>query len=172
VSTYNPVSAGADLSKHAGSFQLNPSNLQLEYADLLRQAWACPVPLVARINGHRLTGEPIDAHRAKRIGLVNHVVPAAKLDAKTEWWVARIADKSPTANRRGKAMIRAELDRLIVGPHQAHLETRHGPLQDHARRPRPPARRLAASIPCFAERRYGGVRDGMTASYPSIKEMT
>jgi enoyl-CoA hydratase/carnithine racemase len=38
------------------------------------------------------------------------VVPAAELDAKTEWLVARIADKSPTANRRGKAMMRAAFD--------------------------------------------------------------
>jgi enoyl-CoA hydratase/carnithine racemase len=155
--------AGADLSKHSGSFQFDPSRPHLGYADLLRQAWACPVPMVARINGHCLaggmglfgmcdvavaadhasfglpevkigvfpaqvlsvlqhligprwlaelclTGEPIDAHRAERIGLVNHVVPGAELDAKTEWLVARIADKSPTANRRGKAMMRAAFD--------------------------------------------------------------
>jgi methylglutaconyl-CoA hydratase len=102
--------AGADLSKHSGSFQFDLSRPHLEYADLLRKAWACPVPMVARINGHCLTGEPIDAHRAERIGLVNHVVPAAELDAKTEWLVARIADKSPTANRRGKAMMRAAFD--------------------------------------------------------------
>ncbi len=55
---------------------------------------------------------------------------------------------------------------------RAHLETRHGPSQHHARRPSPPARGLAPSIPCLAERRYSGVRDGMAASYPSIKELT
>jgi enoyl-CoA hydratase/carnithine racemase len=57
-----------------------------------------------------LTGEPIDAHRAERIGLVNHVVPGAELDAKTEWLLARIVGKSPTAHRRGKAMMRAAFD--------------------------------------------------------------
>ena len=57
-----------------------------------------------------MTGEPIDAQRAAQIGLVNHVAPAGELDAKTEWLVERIASKSPTANRRGKAMMRASTD--------------------------------------------------------------
>lgn len=155
--------AGADLSKGSGSFQFDPSRPHLAYADLLRKAWCCTVPMIARINGHCLaggmgllgmcdmavaadhanfglpevrigvfpaqvlsvlqhligprhlaelclTGEPIDAHRAERIGLVNHVVPADQLDARTEWLIARTVDKSPTANRRGKAMMRAAFD--------------------------------------------------------------
>ena len=155
--------AGADLAKGSGSFQFDPSRPHLEFADLLRQAWNCPVPMIARVNGHCLaggmglfgmcdmavaaehasfglpevkigvfpaqvlsvlqhlvgprllaelcmTGEPIDAWRAERIGLVNHVVPAEALDAKTEWLVGRVVDKSPTANRRGKAMMRAASD--------------------------------------------------------------
>jgi len=155
--------AGADLAKGSGSFEFDPSRPHLEFADLLRQAWTCTVPMIARVNGHCLaggmglfgmcdlavaadhasfglpevriglfpaqvlsvlqhlvgprllaemclTGEPIDAHRAERIGLVNHVVPAAELDAKTDWLVGRITDKSPTANRRGKAMMHAAFD--------------------------------------------------------------
>ena len=155
--------AGADLAKGSGSFQFDPSRPHLAYADLLRKAWTCPVPMVARVNGHCLaggmglfavcdvavaadhasfglpevnigvfpaqvlsvlqhlvgprwlaelclSGEPIDAHRAERIGLVNHVAPAAELDAKTEWLLARIVGKSPTAQRRGKAMMRAAFD--------------------------------------------------------------
>jgi enoyl-CoA hydratase/carnithine racemase len=155
--------AGADLAKGSGSFQFDPSRPHLDYADLLRQAWTCTVPMIARVNGHCLaggmglfgicdlavaadhasfglpevkigvfpaqvlsvlqhllgprllaelclTGEPIDAQRAERIGLVNHVVPKDELDAKTEWLVARVVDKSPTANRRGKAMMRAAFD--------------------------------------------------------------
>jgi enoyl-CoA hydratase/carnithine racemase len=155
--------AGADLARGSGSFQFDPSRPHLDYADLLRQAWSCTVPMISLVNGHCLaggmglfgmcdmavaaehasfglpevkigvfpaqvlsvlqhlvgprlmaemclTGEPIDAHRAERIGLVNHVVPAADLDAKTEWLVGRVIDKSPTANRRGKAMMRAAFD--------------------------------------------------------------
>jgi enoyl-CoA hydratase/carnithine racemase len=54
-----------------------------------------------------LGGEPFDAVQALQAGLVNHVVPAAELDAKTEWLVARLVDKSPTAIRRGKYALRA-----------------------------------------------------------------
>jgi enoyl-CoA hydratase/carnithine racemase len=53
------------------------------------------------------TGEPFSAAEARAAGLVNHVVPAAELDAKVQWLVDRIADKSPTAIRRGKAAMRA-----------------------------------------------------------------
>jgi enoyl-CoA hydratase/carnithine racemase len=53
------------------------------------------------------SGEPFDATEAKAAGLVNHVVPAAELRAKTDWLVARLADKSPTAIRRGKYAMRA-----------------------------------------------------------------
>jgi len=57
-----------------------------------------------------LTGEPVDAQRAAEIGLVNHVAAAGELDAKTDWLVQRVAGKSPTAIRRGKAMMRAASD--------------------------------------------------------------
>jgi methylglutaconyl-CoA hydratase len=54
-----------------------------------------------------VTGEPFDARTAQGAGLLNHVVPAADLDAKVEWLIGRIADKSPTAIRRGKYALRA-----------------------------------------------------------------
>lgn len=59
------------------------------------------------INEWSLTGEPFDADAAKEAGLLNYAVPAAELDAKVDWLVARIADKSPTAIRRGKYAMRA-----------------------------------------------------------------
>ncbi len=54
-----------------------------------------------------ITGESFDASAAREAGLLNHVVPAAELDAKVDWLIARIADKSPTAIRRGKYALRA-----------------------------------------------------------------
>ena len=54
-----------------------------------------------------LTGEPFDAKAALEAGLLNYVVPAAELDAKVEWLIGRIVDKSPTAIRRGKYAVRA-----------------------------------------------------------------
>jgi methylglutaconyl-CoA hydratase len=53
-----------------------------------------------------LTGEPITAAEALELGLVNYVVPAAELDAKVDWLLSRLLDKSPTAIRRGKYAMR------------------------------------------------------------------
>jgi len=53
-----------------------------------------------------LSGEPVDAREAVEIGLVNYAVPPAELDAKTDWLLARLLDKSPTAIRRGKYAMR------------------------------------------------------------------
>ncbi|HWS75843.1 MAG TPA: enoyl-CoA hydratase/isomerase family protein [Quisquiliibacterium sp.] len=54
-----------------------------------------------------LTGEPFDAQAALAHGLLNYVVPAAELDAKTQWLLDRVTGKSPTAIRRGKYAMRA-----------------------------------------------------------------
>ena len=54
-----------------------------------------------------LTGEPFGAAEALDAGLVNYAVPAAELDSKVEWLAARLADKSPTAIRRGKYAMQA-----------------------------------------------------------------
>lgn len=54
-----------------------------------------------------LSGEPFSAAEALRYGLVNHVAPAAELDAKVDWLLGRIVDKSPTGIRRGKYAMRA-----------------------------------------------------------------
>src|SRR5437763_254343 len=59
------------------------------------------------INEWALTGEPFDARTAHTAGLLNYVVPSADLDAKVDWLIGRIVDKSPTATRRGKYAMRA-----------------------------------------------------------------
>jgi len=53
-----------------------------------------------------LTGEPITAAEAMELGLLNYVVPASELDAKLDWLLNRLLDKSPTAIRRGKYAMR------------------------------------------------------------------
>jgi len=59
------------------------------------------------INEWAITGEPFDAKTALFAGLLNYVVPQAELDAKLDWLIGRITDKSPTAIRRGKYAMRA-----------------------------------------------------------------
>lgn len=151
--------AGGDLQPGQG-FAFDLSRPNVDYADLLREAKAATLPVIARINGaclaggmgllcmadfavaaddvsfglpevkvgvfpmqvmsllqdlvprrivHEwaLSGEPFSATEAHRWGLVNHVAPAAELDAKVEWLLNRIVDKSPTAIRRGKYAMRA-----------------------------------------------------------------
>ena len=53
-----------------------------------------------------LTGEPVTAAEALELGLLNYVVPAGELDAKVDWLLSRLLDKSPTAIRRGKYAMR------------------------------------------------------------------
>src|ERR671932_447578 len=53
-----------------------------------------------------LTGEIIDAQTALLIGLVNAVVPAAHLEAKTMELANRIAEKSPVALRMAKEAVK------------------------------------------------------------------
>lgn len=57
-----------------------------------------------------LTGEPITAQEALSIGLVNHICPPAELDAKVDWMLGRLLDKSPTAQRLGKQSLEAVAD--------------------------------------------------------------
>ena len=59
------------------------------------------------INELCLTGAFIDAARAREIGLVNHVVPFAELDARVEALLASLREMSPVAMRRGKYAIAA-----------------------------------------------------------------
>ncbi len=57
-----------------------------------------------------ITGEPVDAGEALALGLVNHVVPPAQLDAKLDWLLSRVVDKSPTGVRLGKMALQAMQD--------------------------------------------------------------
>ncbi len=149
--------AGADLSPGTAgaAFDYDFSDPHHYVVDLFRLAENCPLPIVARVNGHVraggmgllcmcdmavsadtatfgtpeagigifpmmilpymmqvipkrkllemcITGEAFTAAEALEMGLVNYVVPPGELDEKTDWLLARIVDKSPTAIRLGK----------------------------------------------------------------------
>ncbi len=61
-----------------------------------------------------LTAETITAAEALTHGLVNYVVPAAELDAKIDWLVARLLDKSPESSRRNKSAFKAMQDMTLA----------------------------------------------------------
>ena len=56
-----------------------------------------------------LTGRRFDAKKAKEIGLVHEVVPAAELDAAVDRYVSEALSASPTAVARSKALIQSVL---------------------------------------------------------------
>lgn len=60
-----------------------------------------------KMREYALTGEPFEAAEALAVGLVNYVVAPQDLDAKVEWLVQRLADKSPAAQRIGKQAMAA-----------------------------------------------------------------
>lgn len=53
-----------------------------------------------------LTGDMIDAKTAEKIGLVNHVYPAAELEAKTMELAEKIAEKAPIALQLSKEAVK------------------------------------------------------------------
>ena len=57
-----------------------------------------------------LTGEPVDAAEAARLGLINRAVPAAELDAAVAELAGSIATRSPLTVAVGKAAFQAQLD--------------------------------------------------------------
>ncbi|MES0873984.1 enoyl-CoA hydratase-related protein [Sinimarinibacterium thermocellulolyticum] len=57
-----------------------------------------------------ITGEQFSAAEALEWGVLNYVVPRAELDAKLDWLLSRITDKSPTAIRLGKQAFHAMRD--------------------------------------------------------------
>jgi enoyl-CoA hydratase/carnithine racemase len=168
--------AGADLVKTGGKsvFEVDFANPRHFMVGLLKQMDECPLPLIARVNGHAmagglglvcacdlavstdsatfgtpepkvgispmmilphmmrvlprkklrelcLTGEPLTAADALEYGLVNYVVPAAELDAKLDWLLQRIIDKSPTGLKLGKQALQA-MDNLSLSEGLGYAE--------------------------------------------------
>jgi enoyl-CoA hydratase/carnithine racemase len=71
--------------------------------------WAVPLPLLVGARAAMeilLTGDPIDAARAERLGFVNRVVPAADLRTEVQNLAERIADNAPLSVLAAKKTVR------------------------------------------------------------------
>jgi enoyl-CoA hydratase/carnithine racemase len=71
--------------------------------------WAVPLPLLVGARAAMeilLTGDPIDAARAERLGFVNRVVPAADLRAEVQQLAERIAGNAPLSVLAAKKTVR------------------------------------------------------------------
>jgi len=98
----------------------------------------CSTPMVAlsRAVGRKhamemlLTGDTVDAARAEAMGLVNRVVPAARLTEETMRLAHTIAEKSPVAMRTGKAAFQGQLDMPLGEAYDAIAGIMAGNLMD------------------------------------------
>lgn len=75
----------------------------------------------ARAKEYLMTGDPVPAAEAERIGLVNYVVPAADLDAQVTAFAAKLAAGAPQAIQHTKAAVNMELKRLAATVFDASL---------------------------------------------------
>ena len=90
----------------------------------------CSTPMVAltrNVSRKRamellVTGKFIDAATAERWGLINHVVPAADLDAAVSELAAAVAAKSPAAIALGKRVFYKQLEVGIEGAYELASE--------------------------------------------------
>jgi methylglutaconyl-CoA hydratase len=93
---------------------------------------ACISPYVLKRVGERylreyfLTGERLTAAKARECGLVNHVVPAAGLDAEVESHVQSLISSGPDALAASKRLVRAVSDMTLdeAGPYTADMIAR------------------------------------------------
>lgn len=75
--------------------------------------WAAPLPWMIPPRAAMqilLTGDPIDAERAREVGLVNEVVPQAELHEATQRLAERIAANAPLSVRAAKRTVRLAAD--------------------------------------------------------------
>lgn len=63
-----------------------------------------------KANELMMLGEPIDTAEARRLNLVNAVVPADRFDDEVRSWARKVAGKSPLLMRLGKDAINATRD--------------------------------------------------------------
>jgi 2-(1,2-epoxy-1,2-dihydrophenyl)acetyl-CoA isomerase len=80
------------------------------------------------------SAEPVDAHTAQRIGLVNRIVPAGRLAEEARVLAARLAQASPVALGLGKRALNHALEHDLASSleFEAQLQSIGGRSEDHA----------------------------------------
>jgi enoyl-CoA hydratase len=74
-----------------------------------------------RAKEYILTGDPIDGKSAAQIGLINHALPDAELDAAVDAMARKLADGPPLAISYGKLSVNMMLKQLMAGAFETSL---------------------------------------------------
>jgi enoyl-CoA hydratase/carnithine racemase len=133
IAVSKPTIAAVNGVAYAGGFMLAQSCDLCVAADTARFAitevkvgrgapWAAPLPwlIPPRVAMQMLlTGDPIDAHRAYQVGLVNEVVPAPELAAAAQRIAERIAANAPLSVAAAKQTVRLVADYPLADAYQA-----------------------------------------------------
>lgn len=102
--------SACDLAVAADHARIATPEVKIGIFPLLVLPYLMPTVPRKRLMEMTLTGEPLTAEEAREAGLVNYVVPAAELDAKLDWLLGRLIDKSPTGIGLGKYYLNAMAD--------------------------------------------------------------
>src|SRR3972149_400847 len=99
------------IASERASFSLAFINIGISGADMGATYFLPRLVGYGRACEMLMTGEPIDAHEAERIGLVNRVVPHDDLDTSTDAMVQRLASRPPLGLKLTKRGLYSGLDR-------------------------------------------------------------
>ncbi len=115
------------IADETSAFAITPAKLGLPYniEGLLDFLARLPLAIVKEMF---FTADPIPAHRAEQIGIVNMIVPAAELEARTYAMARTIATRSPAAIAASKEAIRALSEAIAINP--GTFEYLHGLRRD------------------------------------------
>ncbi len=103
------------LGDETAAFAITPAKLGLPYtaSGILHFMARLPFNTVKEMF---FTAEPIGAERAERVGILNAMVPAAELEARTYAMAKTIALRSPQANAAFKAQAQMLADAAVLSP--------------------------------------------------------
>ena len=103
------------IADETSAFAITPAKLGLPYnmEGILDFLARLPLAIVKEMF---FTADPIPADRAEHIGIVNMIVPAAELEARTYAMARTIATRSPAAVAASKEAIRVLSEAIAINP--------------------------------------------------------
>jgi len=103
------------IADETSAFAITPAKLGVPYnaAGFLNFISRLPLAIVKEMF---FTADPIGAERAERVGIVNMIVPAAELEARTYAMAQTIARRSPAAIAAYKEAIRVLSEAVAINP--------------------------------------------------------